>query len=140
MKFRIQFILALLFLVAVLASCKKAPEQYAIQGNVRVFMTEQSDEFTIHSSTEQILSCVNYPIIFEFDIDEDEIFINLKYLEEPELCYTSTGPAKATIELGELNLALYEITFSLNDSLTSGILSTTTEELTLEEGNVYVPD
>lgn len=121
-------------------SCKKAPEQFAIQNGVQVVLLEQSNDFKIEAATEDVYSCVNYPIVYDLAIEEEEIFIEFKYVEEPELCYTSSGPARATIELGELTLPLYEITFSLNDALTKGTLNTATEELILESGSVFVPN
>lgn len=141
MKITSKFNLALgLAVILALYSCKKGPEEFQIQEGVKVQLTEQGDDFSIEARTENTFSCENYLIIYELKQDEDEIFIEFKHVEEAELCYTAIGPARITIELGELTLPSYEFTFSLNDSITKGTLTTSSAILSLGEGNVSLVD
>jgi hypothetical protein len=90
--------------------------------------------------TEREYSCSNFEIINCEKTRNNEIYIHFKKVKVSDLCLTSLGPAKCTIDLGKLSDGEYSVTFELNNKKTKGKLKVgSTLELTIDTGGNVKP-
>lgn len=110
---------------------------YPIDSDVLVEAERENGEVKIFAETERDYQCSNFSIDYSEYTLGSTIRIKFKRAQTPSPCLTSTGPAKATIDLGELEKEDYDLKFKLNGETTNGTLSTDPFSFELEdEGNV----
>jgi hypothetical protein len=133
--------LTLLFgLLFLFGSCKKDYQYEKIDSDILVLAESQDSVITFRCETEREYSCSNFEIINAVKTKNNEITVHFKKIKVSDLCLTSLGPAKYTIDLGKLSNGEYSLTFELNNKKTKGKLNVgSTLELTIDAGGNVKP-
>lgn len=149
---KIKNILSISLIFLLITSCQKEiinenPEseevENSIESDILVSIINLQDVDYLSMETEEQFPCVNYSILYEMEMAENEIQIEFIEIYEPGDCLTQPGPASNMIDLSSLiQDEIYNIKFRLNNQITLVELIMG-EEPSLEilnEGNVRLKD
>jgi len=127
--------LAVLFL---LIACNGNKTKEPIESDVIVSFLKENDQVVIEAETEKIYGCFNYQLNYVKNSAEKTITVNFSDITIPEVCMRALGPARATINLGELEKETYIVNFFMNRSSTTMqlIVGDTLSTEVLDQGNV----
>ena len=111
--------------------CKGDCEHEKIEGDVLVEATKEST-ILLKVKTERDYECQNYYVDNCFKIDRNLIRVNILGSCLPGVCLTAIGPAKADIDLGDLNNGEYQVNFYHNDQVSKAQLNVSDQDVKLE--------
>lgn len=138
MTHSIRYLLILLFAV-LLVTCRKDSMESKIDSDIKISMWENSDStgrvLEFQCETEKVYGCCNYTILHSLTINGSNIEIHFTGIYQPQMCLTSFGPARATIELASLPNGTYPLTIRVERHKSRGHLIVTSDyyEIDLDE-------
>src|SRR5690606_12435575 len=130
--------LLIIFILSLLFACNNddLDLKSSIDSNIKIELREwiNPDEkgLHLHSTTERIYPCVNYPLMFDQHFDRKRIVITFTGVIETDVCLTALGPAKATVDLSHLEKGIYELELNNGALKNHGKLVITDTESKLE--------
>lgn len=131
----------LLFWLLNLAGCQDlgeeaAPLESGLVINLSENLAPSQRTLTFNCSTEKIYGCMNFRIINRVRVGLGSIAIWFDGIDNPHICLTALGPARANIELGTLTNGNYNITISTAKQITQATLDVTADRYVI----VYKPN
>lgn len=133
--------LIFLFVVFFLfSSCNKDLNEVNIDSDILISTEKNDQNVLLNASTEKHYPTLGYQIRYREQVKDKEIKIEFIEVIAPEVGLTALGPARCSINLGDLEHGAYDITFELNQVETKGkLIVGTTAELTIESGGNVKP-
>lgn len=136
MKKLIQFITLLILFYG----CKKDPLIDRIDSEIKVELAESFDGkqrlLKLYCSTQKEYQCSNFGIKSTLNVTSNKIEINFKSIITYDLCQTSIGPARTTIDLGEIKNGNYNISITVDGLKSEGQLTVTNESYSINFKNL----
>ncbi len=83
-----------------------------------------------------ISPCINYTIVTNSEIYEDNFTINILGINIPKICLTACGPASATIPITNIQNKTYDIEFKVGNNISTGRLYCKSNEFKLQMNNL----
>ena len=100
-----------------------------IDSNIRITLSEQLSRerrtLTLNCATTKIYPCVNYQLDYSLARQGNTFIIQFHGVSIGEICFTATGPARASIDLGSLGAGVYRLVITNGDRLISELNVTT---------------
>ena len=103
-----------LLAISLLISCEKDSVEKTIDSDILISARLEDQKVFIDAETEKKFPCINYSIDYSSQKEEKTITINFIDIVKPGGCYTALGPAKANIDLDELDQGNNTIIFKLD--------------------------
>jgi len=109
-----------------------------IDSNIVIEVGEElehdSRRITLFCKTEKIYPCYNFGILTDTRTYDDAQEITFTKVDQQRVCLTALGPAKATVELGDLPNGEYSIALNNANLKNKGTLRVTDSEIVLQFG------
>ncbi|MCB9232547.1 MAG: hypothetical protein H6581_12830 [Bacteroidia bacterium] len=106
------FTISLHFLLALSAFSQKKPKVQPLLTDIRITLLGQLEngkqKFVLEYASDEVYECSNVAIVYELVESEGKITVKLQGKQDPEVCLTAIGPAKARVDLSHLAEGEYE--------------------------------
>lgn len=117
-KVKVFFIIAFLFL----SSCVKNTSEKTIDSEILVSAKYENGKVYIDAETEKTFKCINYSITNSIQRVEKTITVDFIEISILDICLVALGPAKAEMDLNELERGDYALKFVLDGIVTEAKL------------------
>lgn len=133
-------LLSLLF-VLLMFGCDKEDEssnKHSIDSVILISANETSPsgEIVLDCRTKKQYQCSNYKIVSTKRTGQNSVEINFVAVEIGNICATAFGPATTKINLGELPIGEYYLTFEIRGEQNNGLLIVTHTHIIFEFDNL----
>lgn len=120
--YRIFFIIIMhmSFLLALgLAACQKDEEMHDLDGAVMIELREHAPEgqrmIGIYAETKDAYPCLNFLIDYTLAHIAEGRHLHFHGVKAPSICLTALGPARAFVDLGDMDGGLHQLQILLNE-------------------------
>ena len=84
-----------------------------IKIELREWTSPEKQGLYLEAATEKLYPCINFPLTFEYQFDEDCVRITFTGVRELDPCLSALGPAKAAIDLSHLEKGVYDLELNI---------------------------